>query len=178
MHEKKWVTTWGNAISIAERKPENYGKNLTLRYPLIMQLDGDAVRFTLDNFCGSEAVTVSSASVAMSCGGSSVQADTIKKVTFSGENTVTIEKGCQVVSDAVEFSIKRGDNIVLTLYFSDFTELRSGVLITGAYSGGFFAVGDHTQSAELPVDLSKRTNWYYFLSGADVLTSEKNRCVI
>lgn len=178
MSEKKWVTAWGNAISIAERKPENYGKNLTLRYPLIMQLDGDAVRFTLDNFCGSEAVTVTSVTVAKSCGGSDVQADTIKQVTFSGEKSVTIEKGGQVVSDAVEFDVKHGETIVLTMYFADFTELRSGVLITGQFSGGYFAVGDHTYSAQLPVDMSKKTGWYYFLCGADVLTSPQNRCVI
>ena len=178
MNEKKWVTAWGNAISIAERKPENYGKDLTLRYPLIMQLDGDAVRFTLDNFCGSEAVVVTSATVAMSCGGSDIQADTIKQVTFSGEKSATIEKDGQVVSDAVKFNIKRGDTIVLTLYFADFTELRSGVLITGQFSGGYFAVGDHTYSAQLPVDMSKKTGWYYFLCGADVLTSAQNRCVI
>lgn len=30
---EKWVTAWGNAISVAERRPENYAKDLTLRYP-------------------------------------------------------------------------------------------------------------------------------------------------
>lgn len=34
MDNKKWVTSWGNAISIAERRPENYAKELTLRYPV------------------------------------------------------------------------------------------------------------------------------------------------
>ena len=49
---EKWVTAWGNAISVAERRPENYAKNLTLRYPAKMMLDGSALRITLDNFCG------------------------------------------------------------------------------------------------------------------------------
>ena len=53
---EKWVTAWGNAISVAERRPENYAKNLTLRYPAKMMLDGSALRITLDNFCGNEPV--------------------------------------------------------------------------------------------------------------------------
>lgn len=178
MKNTKWVTAWGNAVSITERKPENYGKNLTLRYPITMQLDGDAVRITLDNYCGNEPVTVTSASIAFAGDGCSVNAETIKKLMFSGEPSVTIEKGKDVTSDPAEMAVKRGDVISVTLYFADFTELRSGVLITGPLSKGFFAVGDYSDSAELPMDLSKRTSWFYFLSGVDVLTSPENRCVI
>ena len=29
-----WVSIWGNAVSIAENRPESYGKNITLRYPI------------------------------------------------------------------------------------------------------------------------------------------------
>ena len=41
---EKWVTAWGNAISVAERRPENYAKNLTLRYPAKMMLDRKSTR--------------------------------------------------------------------------------------------------------------------------------------
>ena len=65
---EKWVTAWGNAISVAERRPENYAKNLTLRYPAKMMLDGSALRITLDNFCGNEPVYLTRATVAVSDG--------------------------------------------------------------------------------------------------------------
>ena len=55
---KKFVTMWGNAISIADRRPENYAKDLTLRYPIHPVFDGDKIKITLDNFCGTEDVTV------------------------------------------------------------------------------------------------------------------------
>ena len=61
---KNGLTAWGNAISVAERRPENYAKDLTLRYPAKMMLDGSALRITLDNFCGSEPVTVTAVSAA------------------------------------------------------------------------------------------------------------------
>ena len=53
-----WITAWGSAVSIADRRPAMYAKDLTLRYPLLMTLSGSAVRITLDNFCGTEAVTL------------------------------------------------------------------------------------------------------------------------
>ncbi len=61
---KKYVTTWGNAISIADRRPENYAKDLTLRYPIRPMFDGDRLKITFDNFCGTEPVTISGAFVA------------------------------------------------------------------------------------------------------------------
>ena len=58
MTMKKFVTMWGNAISIADRRPENYAKDLTLRYPIHPVFDGDKIKITLDNFCGTEDVIV------------------------------------------------------------------------------------------------------------------------
>ena len=87
----KWVAVWGNAISVRIRRPENYGKNFTLRYPVTMLLDGEAVRITLDNFCGHEPITVSQATVAESVGSSDVVNPV--PITFNGSASVTIPAG-------------------------------------------------------------------------------------
>ena len=34
MQNEKWVSIWGNAVSIAENRPERYSKNITIRYPI------------------------------------------------------------------------------------------------------------------------------------------------
>ena len=131
---EKWVTAWGNAISVAERRPENYAKDLTLRYPAKMMLDGSALRITLDNFCGSEPVTVTAVSAAVSDGADGIDTETIVPLTFSGKTSVTIPAGEWVQSDAVRFPVKRGETIAVSLYFAGFTEIRSGVVITGPLS--------------------------------------------
>ncbi len=174
----KWVGAWGNAISISERRPENYAKNLTLRYPVKMMLDGEAIRITLDNFCGTEAVTLTCASVAVSDGDDAVLNDTIKPVTFCGEESVAIPAGEKIVSDPVDFPVKKGADIAINLYFADFTEMRSGVLITGPLSKGYFAVGNQTKYKSLDADTSKKTNRFYFLSDIEVLTTEEKRTLI
>lgn len=65
MNDTKWVSMWGNAMSIAEHHPEGYAKDLTLRYPVYAPFSGSALRFTLDNYCGKEPVTIHRATVAV-----------------------------------------------------------------------------------------------------------------
>lgn len=177
-NSKKWVGTWGNAISVSERRPENYAKNLTLRYPIKMMLGGDALRLTLDNFCGTEPITLTCTSVAVSDGDDAILSESSERITFGGKESITIPAGERVVSDPVNFSVKKGEDIAVSLYFADFTEMRSGVLITGPLSKGYFAVGNQTEKASLDADTSKRTNWFYFLSDIEVLTDEDKRAVI
>ncbi len=38
MHNSHWAAIWGNAVSIAENRPERYARNITLRYPVRVPL--------------------------------------------------------------------------------------------------------------------------------------------
>lgn len=174
----KWVTAWGNAISIAERRPENYAKNLTLRYPIKMMLDADEIRITLDNFCGTEPVTITCVEIARSDGTDKIDTEAISAVTFSGKQSVEIQAGERIKSDSIKFSVKKDKFIAVSIYFADFTEMRSGVVITGPLSKGYFAVGNQMSSEVLDINTSKKTNTIYFLSDVEVLTSQENRTVI
>ena len=115
MEEKTmhWAAVWGNAVSIAEHRPESFARNITLRYPIDIPFSGDALRFTFDNYCGSESVTITKATVSLatcnitekvglSC---PISADTVTDITFSDEASVTISAHERVVSDAVSFSV-------------------------------------------------------------------------
>ena len=53
-----WASIWGNAVSIAENRPERYAKNITIRYPIRVPFDGAALRLTFDNYCGTEPITI------------------------------------------------------------------------------------------------------------------------
>jgi len=173
----KWTSCWGNAISIATRRPENYAKNLTLRYPVKMLLNGNALRIRLDNFCGNEDVTVN-ASVARSNGNSNIDKSSVLPVTMGGNEKITIPKGERVLCDPIKIDITAGEYISISLYLEDFTEMRSAVLITGPLSKGFFAVGNFTGAEELPPVLSNKTSWFYFLSDIEVYTDPEAHSVI
>ena len=176
---KKYVTTWGNAISIADRRPENYAKDLTLRYPIRPMFDGDNIKITLDNFCGTEPVTITRVFVADSADSErEIVEETSTSVTFSGSSSVSIPAGEAVISDAIYFPVKRGNDISVSLYLGEFTQMRSAVLITGPLSKGYYAVGDFARRSVLPLDFTRNTNWFYFLSNVEIYTESTNRAVI
>ena len=177
-NNKKWIGAWGNAISIATRTPENYAKNLTLRYPVKMLISGCALKIKLDNFCGTETAAITAVYAAKSDGNSEIAADTSIQLTFGGKNSVTIPAGETVTCDPAQMDINAGEFITISIYLANFTEMRSAVLITGPLSKGFFAVGDCAASEKLPDKLSNKTNWFYFLSDISVLTEPKKRTVI
>ena len=91
---QKWVSVWGNAVSIAENRPERYAKDITLRYPIASPFAGSAVRLTFDNYCGTEPVTLEK--VTIFCGGA------FHPVTFGGERRVTLPAEGNAISDALE----------------------------------------------------------------------------
>lgn len=177
---KKYVSIWGNAISIADRKPENYAKNLTLRYPIHPLFSGDRIKITLDNFCGTESVTISEVFVAL-CkhnGDRQIIESTSTPVTFGGKQSVTISEKEHVISDEIDFRVEKGKDIAISIYFEDFTQMRSAVLITGPLSKGFYTVGNYADKEVLPLDITRNTNWFYFLSNVELLTDSDNRSII
>lgn len=180
MSDKKYVSMWGNAISIADRRPENYAKNLTLRYPIHPIFNGDKIKITLDNFCGTEAVTISEVFLAQNQknGSKEIKKETVTAVTFGGNTSVTIPKGEAVVSDEIPFEVSKANDISVSMYLGDFTEMRSAVLITGPLSKGYYSVGNHAAQEELPMNDTRSTNWFYFLSNIEILTDADNRAVI
>lgn len=186
MNDTKWVSMWGNAMSIAEHHPEGYAKDLTLRYPVYAPFSGSALRFTLDNYCGKEPVTIHRATVAvcdsdltgkvpLSC---PLTAGTIRDITFDGSHSVTLAAGASAASDALSFPVSAGQTLCVSLYFDGYTAMQSAVLITGPLSRGYFSYGDQTHSEALPLATSKATNWFYFLSNIDILTKEDCHAII
>lgn len=169
----KWVSCWGNATSITDRKECVYAKDLTLRYPIQMCFSGNTLRFRFSNLTGTEDVHLSKACVAK------VQ-DNYQPIgiTFSGSNSVVLLPGQELTSDEISFDVCAGETIEVSMYFADYTQMNAGTLITGPLSKGKYAYGDFAEAKELPMDLSRNTNWFWFLNTVDILTEEKNHALV
>ena len=170
MENKHWASVWGNAISIAENRPESYNKNLTIRYPIYTQFGGSALRLTYDNFCGTEAVTLDKTTVFVN--------GRFIPVTFGGRRAVTIPAGKKAVSDELSCEIEPQSLITVSFYFSDFTQLRSAVYTSGPLTEGIYAIGDMTECELIPKEIERGTNIIYFLSNISLYTAAENRTVI
>lgn len=171
----KWVSCWGNATSITDRKEAVYAKDLTLRYPIEIPFDGDKLRFRFSNLTGTESIKISGAFVALR----DDFKDSTTPITFNkGKKQTVIESGTEIESDAIEFCINAYDTVVVSIYLEDYTQMNAGTLVTGPMSKGQYCYGDFAESEKLPIELTRHTQWFYFLNTIDIHTSNKNHALI
>lgn len=162
----KWVACWGNATSITDRRECVYAKDITLRYPVKMCFDGNKLRFHFSNLTGGEDVRITKAYV------------NDRLITLLGKKEILIPKGEEVTSDEVLIDIKAGETVNVSMYLGDYTQMNAGTLITGPLSNGKYAYGDFAQDADFPKELSRNTNWFYFLNTIDILTEEDKYALV
>lgn len=185
----KWVAAWGNATSITDRTAAVYAKDITLRYPIRICFSGSKLRFRFSNLTGTEPVTITNAFVAHieNAGGvaqGSANAGCVAQgiapaaITFGGCASGVIQPGCELQSDEIPFDVTAGETVNVSLYFAGYTQMNAGTLITGPLSSGKYSYGNFAQAKDLPADLTRNTNWFYFLNTVDVFTEEKNHALV
>ena len=167
---QRWVSVWGNAVSVAENRPERYARNITIRYPIHIPFSGTGVRLTFDNYCGTEPITLTKTTIFY--GGK------FYPVTFEGKRLVTIDAAENVVSDPLPISIRAGEILQVSFYLASFTLMRSVVYAQGPLSEGLYANGDRTEDAHIDLETSRKTHLFYFLSNVSVLTDRENRAIV
>ncbi len=108
MNDKNLVSIWGNAVSIGENRPESYGKDITLRYPIYVQVAGDAVEIAFDNYCGTEAITIHHTTLRVGT--------VFHTLHFNGNEAVTIPARERVYSDLLEVEVGLGETVDVSFY--------------------------------------------------------------
>ena len=171
----KWVSCWGNATSITDRKEATYAKDLTLRYPIEIPFAGDRLKFRFSNLTGTVPITICKANVALN----NDFAASNTAITFNnGKPTITIQPGKEAESDEISFNVEAYEEIAVSFYLEGFTQMNAGTLITGPMSKGQYSYGDFADMEVLPADFTRHTQWFYFLNTIDIHTEEKNHAII
>ncbi len=170
----KWVSCWGNATSITDRREAIYAKNITLRYPIEIPFSGDKLKLRFSNLTGTEPVTINKVIIAKAADFN----NSIATVSFNGKKEVTLMPGKETESDEVEIKIKAYEKLIVSMYLKDFTQMNAGTLITGPLSKGQYSYGDFAEEETLPLDLTRHTQWFYFLNTIDIHTESKNHALI
>jgi len=165
-----WACVWGNAVSVAENRPESFARNITLRYPVYSHFEGSALKLSYDNYCGTEPITITKTTVCIE--------GCFYPVTFGGKAFVTIPAGEHAVSDVLICNIKAQSTLDVSFYLEDYTQMRSTVFTCGPLSQGSYGMGDLTESKEFPMDISRNTHYFYFLNNVSVYTHKKNQTLI
>ena len=126
---QRWVSVWGNAVSVAENRPERYAKDITIRYPIHVPFAGSALRLTFDNYCGTESITLDKVTVFY--GGE------FYPVLYRGERAMHIPAGERIVTDPLDICLNAGELLQVSFYLADFTLMRSVVFACGPCPRGY-----------------------------------------
>lgn len=153
--EGKWTAAWGTSptdVSLGENLAL-FGENMTTRTVLTTTASGSKIRIKLTNYYGAADLTLNQVTVAKAAVqntvnpndvSSEIDMTTLKAVTFDGSPMVKIPAGKEVYSDPISLPVEALDNISISIYIKNMSEIR-----TMGLSGGTTFVstgGDKTQT--------------------------------
>ena len=149
-------------------------RNQTVRQVGRVSIGGNRVRIVVSNEYGKFPLTIGAAHVALAGAGSAIAAGSDRKLTFSGQDSITIPPGAPAVSDPVDLQVPALGTVAVSLFFPDITPTTTWH--NDAKQTGYLADGDKTAAADLPdaVKLPSRL----FLSEIQVDAPQNARAVV
>lgn len=152
----KWITAWGTGSTNITLSGYNnitaFVGQITARTVITPTASGDSIRVRLSNHFGDEPLTLDSITVAKSLGGSKIDYDTLRQVTFNGALRVTIPVGKEIYSDAIPFKVTAMQDIALSVWLKNFGNIK-----TMGLSGGktYISVGEDDKTRDTAMGLAK-----------------------
>jgi lysophospholipase L1-like esterase len=157
-----WVASWGAAQQLPEPANElaaEHWRDASLRQIVHLTLGGSRFRVRISNAYGTAPLLLENASVALASapGNATVNAPTLRPLTFDGRNAVMIPAGAEYYSDTVNMELKPAADLAISLYFKGEPARQTGH--PGARTNSFLAKGNRVMDAEW-TDAGKVTRWY------------------
>jgi lysophospholipase L1-like esterase len=136
---------------------------------------GRQVRVRLSNAFSGSAVTIGSAAIAWSKGGSAIDASSVRALTFSGRPSAIIYAGQILISDPIDLALAPLTDLTISLYLpgdvDSPTNHRFGLRTT------YVGAGDLTSATDFAT-VATTTESYYWLAGVDVLAPPRTQTIV
>lgn len=177
----RWVGTWATSAQEVEAKlmPSEF-QNLgdtTLRQVVRVSAGGSKLRVRFSNAFAdwSDNLQISEACVAVSAGGNAIVSETARPLMFSGKPSVTVPYGTLLLSDPIEFDLKPGSDLAVTIHVAKAPRKTTGHR-SARGEAAWMQSGNAVTGQDLPASVPN-TCWYY-LCGVDVLASKPAAAVV
>jgi lysophospholipase L1-like esterase len=173
---KIWVGTWSTAPQLVEtgNMPPSPGlTNNSLRQVVRVSIGGDTLRVRFSNEFSISAVTMKSAQIAVSTGGSTINASTNKELKFNGNSEVTMNAGVAVTSDPIAFNLTPRMDLAITIYFGQTSTTVTGH--PGSRTTSYILAGNTTTTTDFTGAVT--TDHWYNINAIDVLAPSTAACV-
>ncbi len=167
-----WVGTWGTSPQLTEphnNPPEPGLASNTLRQIVRVSIGGETLRFHFSNEFSKNPVVMNGVYIALSTGGSNIEASTSKELTFNGKKGCIIAPGTDVTSDPIKFDINQRSDLAITINFGDISSDITGH--PGSRTTSFILEGNNTTDADFSSAVT--TDHWYIIKGIDVKATGK-----
>ena len=180
----RWVTTWTSSPiapgpltidAIFGNDHSRSFENQTIRHIAHVSVGGRKVRVRLSNAFGVLPLRVGAANVALRLTGSSIYANSNRRLTFGGQSSVVVPAGAVVVSDAVDLNVSTASDLAVSVYLPGITEpatYHEQTMVTSYVSG----TGNFTGATDLTGATPTFSTFY--LTAIEVLTNDSVGVVV
>lgn len=139
--DRGWLTSWAASHNRPEA-PANLSDS-TVRMIVRPTAAGSAVRVRLENTVGTAPVTFSAAYIGVAGAGATVDGPNVR-MTFSGNDMLTLAPGTQAWSDAVNMSVQAFQRLAVSLHASSATDASAHTL---GLTTNYIARGNQAEAA-------------------------------
>ena len=171
-----WVGTWSATAVAAEPGTKDGFMDMSIRNVVHTSVGGSGARIRLSNTYGNRPLVISHATLALAAAPSNptAAADSMRRLTFGNEDSVTIPAGQEVTSDAVRLNVPHAADLLVTTYSPE----PSGPVTYHPYARqtSYVAQGDRADETSGTAFTQQSPYWRY-LTGVDVWTTETEGAV-
>ncbi|MEV1020808.1 SGNH/GDSL hydrolase family protein [Streptomyces sp. NPDC050264] len=173
-----WAGSWSASPAGAEPGTETNGFfGRSIRNIVHTSIGGTGARITLSNLYGQQPLSVTHASLAVASAPNNptALAGTVRRLTFSGNTSVVIPAGQQVISDAARLQVPRDADMLVTTY----SPTPSGPVTyhPQARQMSYVAQGDRTEDPS-GAQYTEQSPYWRYLTALDVLSHEAEGTVV
>ena len=158
-----WVSAWGAAVHTALRFPGDPPslvlENQTIRMVVRPTFGGERLRIRLSNECGTSALTIGSAHIAVTNHGSAIVPESDHTLTFGGKPSVSIPPGAPMLSDPIDLKVAALTELSVSVYLPQKSPATTmhGLARHDTYVSGS---GDFTAKTDI-VSPTVAPSWYW-----------------
>ncbi|EMD63857.1 hypothetical protein COCSADRAFT_172101 [Bipolaris sorokiniana ND90Pr] len=145
--------------------------NSTVRQTLYVTTDANQIRLKFTNVFGGSNLPITAVTVALpanqTAGIYDIQPQTLQKVTFGGEDGISVPNGALAVSDPINFQIKAQQVITVTMYLAAGQRTNSITSHPGSRTTSWWQFGNAVSAPSLAITnpaTQSAAHWYFISS--------------
>lgn len=163
-----WVGTWSASPSTGVANTQNGYPNFSIRNVVHTSIGGNQARVRLSNTFGTSPLTLGHVTIAVAQSGTSPAAkpNTMRTLTFGGQQSVVVPAAAEVLSDPVPLDVPRDGDLLVTTY----VPTPSGPVTYHAFAAqtSFFTRNGDFADQESGAAFNEQTYVWHYVSGVDV----------